>query len=152
MRTPIENLVAQSSIPPYAELFTAYLGSYKDANDPDRGQSFYTVGYIDKDVVKSTGSDVYYTNIDKSNGFWQFPSETFTVNGTASKTPGRTAIADTGTTLALVDDQMLKSIYDAIPGSKLSKENGVSDMMWKEFLRTLLTFCQGIYLPKEHSS
>lgn len=131
MRTPIENLVAQSTIPPFAELFTAYLGSYKDANDPDRGQSFYTVGFIDKDVVKSTGSEVYYTNIDKSNGFWQFPSDSFTVNGTTSKTPGRTAIADTGTTLLLVDDQTLKTIYDAIPGSKISKEHGVSPITCK---------------------
>lgn len=62
-------MIAQSAIEPNAELFTAYLGSYKDANDPDRGQSFYTFGYIDKDVVKSTGSDVYYTPIDNTNGF-----------------------------------------------------------------------------------
>ncbi|KAK5164931.1 uncharacterized protein LTR77_009596 [Saxophila tyrrhenica] len=124
VRTPVENLVAQSAIPPAAELFTAYLGSYKDANDPDHGQSFYTFGFIDKDVVKSTGSDVYYTPIDNSAGFWQFPSSSYTINGTVTKTAGRTAIADTGTTLALVDDATCKAVYDAIPGSKLSKEVG----------------------------
>ncbi|KAK3054569.1 hypothetical protein LTR09_004298 [Extremus antarcticus] len=124
VRTPVENMVAQSAIATYAELFTAYLGSYKDASDPDRGQSFYTFGYIDKDVVKSTGSDVYYAPVDNSNGFWQFPSSSYTINGTVTKTAGRTAIADTGTSLALVDDATCKAIYDAIPGSKLSKEFG----------------------------
>jgi len=127
VRTPVENMVAQSAIATYAELFTAYLGSYKDASDPDRGQSFYTFGYIDKDVVKSTGSDVYYAPVDNSNGFWQFPSSSYTINGTVTKTAGRTAIADTGTSLALVDDATCKAIYDAIPGSKLSKEFGVSN-------------------------
>ena len=121
----MENMVARSAIPTYAELFTAYLGSYKDANDPDRGQSFYTFGYIDKDVVKFTGNDIYYTPIDNSNGFWQFPSSSYTVNGAVTKTTGRTAIADTGTSLALVDDATCKAIYDTIPGSKLSMDVGV---------------------------
>jgi hypothetical protein len=121
-------MIAQSHLPCNAELFTAYLGSYKDANDPDRGQSFYTFGYIDKDVVKSTGSDVYYIPIDNSHGFWQVENKSFTINGKETKTAGRTAVIDTGTTLALVDDATLKTIYDAIPGSKLSKDVGVCSL------------------------
>jgi hypothetical protein len=47
-KTPVDNMILQSAIPSSAELFTAYLGSYKDKNDPDKGQSFYTFGFIGK--------------------------------------------------------------------------------------------------------
>jgi hypothetical protein len=39
------------------------------------------------------------------------------VNGKTISQTGNTAIADTGTTLALVADATCKAIYDAIPGS-----------------------------------
>lgn len=62
-------MITQSSIQPQAELFTAYLGSYKDKNEPDKGQSFYTFGFIDDDVVKANGGEIYYTAVNSSNGF-----------------------------------------------------------------------------------
>lgn len=37
VQTPVENMISQKDIPANAELFTAYLGSYKDTNDPDKG-------------------------------------------------------------------------------------------------------------------
>ena len=126
VKTPVENIIAQSSIQPQAELFTAYLGSYKDKNDPDKGQSFYTFGFIDDEVVKSTGSEIWYTPVNSSNGFWQFPSTSYSINSAAHPLPGGSAIADTGTSLALVEDQTCKNIYAAIPGSKFSKAYGVS--------------------------
>lgn len=119
-------MILQSAIPSSAELFTAYLGSYKDVNDPDKGESFYTFGYIDEDVVKSTNSDIYYTPVDNKNGFWQFKSTSYSINGHVHNVPGESAIADTGTTLALISDQACKSIYAAIPGAKFSKSQGVS--------------------------
>ena len=69
VKTTVENMILQSSIQAQCELFTAYLGSWKDANEPEKGQSFYTFGFIDDDVVKSTGNSIYYTPIDNSNGF-----------------------------------------------------------------------------------
>ena len=42
--TPVENMITQKDIPSTAELFTANLGSWRDADDPDEGQSFYTFG------------------------------------------------------------------------------------------------------------
>ena len=117
-KTPVENMIAQSDIPADQELFTAYLGSYKDANDPDKGESFYTFGYIDQDVLKTAGvTEPYYTPVDNSQGFWMFNSTSATVNGKTVDQSGNTAIADTGTTLALVSDATCKAIYDAIPGS-----------------------------------
>jgi hypothetical protein len=117
VQTPVENMITQTDIPKDAELFTAYLGSWKDANDADKGESFYTFGYIDQPTVTKSGTDIYYTPVDNSQGFWTVDSTSATVNGTSVDQSGNTAIIDTGTTLALVADATCKAIYDAIPGS-----------------------------------
>lgn len=117
-KTPVDNMIAQADIPAEQELFTAYLGSWRDTNDPDKGESFYTFGYIDQDVLKAANvTEPYYTPVDNSQGFWMFNSASATVNGKTITRSGNTAIADTGTTLALIDDATCKAIYDAIPGS-----------------------------------
>ena len=46
-----------------------------------------------------------------------FDSTSATVNGKSINRTGNTAIADTGTTLALGDDATCTAIYDVIPGS-----------------------------------
>jgi len=117
VQTPVENMITQQDIPKNAELFTVNLGSWRDAQDPDKGASFYTFGYIDQDVVTASGQEISYTPIDNSQGFWQFSSTSATVNGTTVDQSGNSAIADTGTTLALVSDATCKAIYDAIPGA-----------------------------------
>ncbi|KAJ9256771.1 hypothetical protein DTO207G8_2374 [Paecilomyces variotii] len=121
VKTPVENMIAEDEIPQSAELFTANLGSWRDKNDPDKGESFYTFGYIDQDVVK--GQEIYYTPVDNSQGFWQFDSTSATVNGKTITRSGNKAIADTGTTLALLDDETVKAIYDAIPGASYDSES-----------------------------
>jgi hypothetical protein len=93
------------------------LGSWRDANDPDKGESFYTFGYIDQDTVTASGQQIAYTPVDNSQGFWMFDSTSATVNGQTINQAGNTAIADTGTTLALVADATCKAIYDQIPNS-----------------------------------
>ncbi|KFY15088.1 hypothetical protein V492_02239 [Pseudogymnoascus sp. VKM F-4246] len=115
--TPVANMIAQANIPKSAELFTAYLGSWRDADDEDGGESFYTFGYIDEETVKKSGEDIYWTNVDNSQGFWMFASPSATVNGSIVQRSGNTAIADTGTTLALVSDEVCRAVYDAIPGA-----------------------------------
>lgn len=116
--TPVDNMISQNDIKPGEELFTAYLGSWRDTGDADKGESFYTFGYIDQAVLKAAGvTEPYYTPVDNSQGFWSFASASATVNGTTVDRSGNTAIADTGTTLALIDDATCKAIYDAIPGS-----------------------------------
>lgn len=117
VQTPVQNMITQQDIPQTAEIFTANLGSWRDANDPDKGESFYTFGYIDQATVSASGQDVYYTPVDNSQGFWMFDSSSASVNSTTVDQSGNTAIADTGTTLALVADATCKAIYDAIPGS-----------------------------------
>ena len=116
--TPVENMISQSDISASEELFTANLGSWRDANDPDGGESFYTFGYIDQAPLQAAGvTEPYYTPVDKSQGFWMFASASASVNGQTVDRTGNTAIADTGTTLALVDDATCKAIYAAIPGA-----------------------------------
>jgi hypothetical protein len=115
--TPVENMITEKDIPASAELFTAKLGSWRDANEPDKGESFYTFGFIDDATVKASGAQIAYAPVDNSQGFWMFESTSATVNGTSVAQSGNTAIADTGTTLALVSDNTCKAIYDAIPGS-----------------------------------
>ena len=112
-------MIAQGDIPESQELFTCYIGSYKDANDPDHGQSFYTFGKIDDDVVQATGGQISYTPVDASSGFWSFASESMTINGKKIPLTGNTAIADTGTTLMIIQDELVAQIYSTIPGAKL---------------------------------
>ena len=114
---PVENMISQSDIPSSSALFTAKLGSWRDADEPDKGASFYTFGFIDQETVKAAGEDVHYTPVDNSQGFWMFNSTSATVNDKTIPRSGNTAIADTGTTLALVDDSTCQAIYDAIEGA-----------------------------------
>jgi len=123
VKTPVENMITQSDIPKSASLFTAKLGSWRDTNEPDKGDSFYTFGFIDQDTVKASGEDIYYTPVDNSQGFWMFNSTSATVNGKSITRSGNKAIADTGTTLALVDDSTCQAIYDAIPGAQYDDES-----------------------------
>jgi hypothetical protein len=111
--TPVENMSAQEDIPKDAELFTAFLAN-------ESGDSFYTFGYIDQDAL--AGQTPSYTPVDNSQGFWMFDSASASINGKAIKRSGNTAIADTGTTLALIDDATLEQIYAAIPGAKQSSQ------------------------------
>lgn len=120
VQTPVENMISQNDIPKTSELFTAKLGSVKDINDPDKGESFYTFGYIDQEALG--GQAPYYTPIDKSQGFWTFDSASAVVAGTTIARSGNTAIADTGTTLALIDDKTCEAIYKAIPGGKYDSQ------------------------------
>ncbi|KIW36940.1 hypothetical protein, variant [Exophiala oligosperma] len=113
VKTPVENMIAQDDIPQNAELFTCYLGSIKDANE----ESFYTFGEIDQSVVPS-GSQVAYTPVDNSQGFWMFDSTSAKVNGRTIQLSGNKAIADTGTTLLLTSDEVCQAVYSAIPGAK----------------------------------
>ncbi|EXJ94865.1 hypothetical protein A1O1_03263 [Capronia coronata CBS 617.96] len=122
VHTPLENMILQQDIPASQELFTCYLGSYKDKNDPDHGQSFYTFGGIDEGVVQSSGQPISYTPIDNSEGFWMFSSPSVVINGVAIELPNNQAIADTGTTLMLVTDQICDQIYGAIDGAEYSED------------------------------
>src|SRR5438045_8849974 len=60
----------------------------------------------------------FYTPIIDKSGFWKIRSTTAYVNGQKIDRSGNTAIADTGTTLCLVDKALCEAIYAQVPGSK----------------------------------
>ena len=84
-------MIAQGDIPSNAQLFTAYLGSVKDVNDPDQGKSFYTFGFIDQATVTATDSSISYAPVDNSNGFWKVASSGYIVGSQTYSTNGGTA-------------------------------------------------------------
>jgi len=127
VNTLVENMIAQSDIPKNTELFTAYLGSTAVGGSSSAGSSssedatsFYTFGYIDQDALD--GQKPSYTPVDSSQGFWTFDSASAKVGSKTVKRSGNTAIADTGTTLALVGDDLCEAVYGAIKGAKQSSQ------------------------------
>ncbi|KAL5113137.1 hypothetical protein ACEQ8H_008998 [Pleosporales sp. CAS-2024a] len=115
--TLVANAISQGII--QSQLFTAYLGSWRDANEADKGESFYTFGYIDHDILKAAdATEPNYADVDSSQGFWQIQSTSATVNGQTITRSKNTAIMDTGTTLCLVEDSLVEAVYKAILGSK----------------------------------
>jgi hypothetical protein len=118
--TPVDNMISQGDIPAGAELFTSAFYSDRDAGT----ESFFTFGWVDEALVASSGQEVQWIEIDNSMGFWQFPSTSVQVNGKTVKLSGNTAIADTGTTLALVSDTVCEALYGAIPGATYDSSNG----------------------------
>ncbi|KAJ5250266.1 hypothetical protein N7489_000676 [Penicillium chrysogenum] len=74
----------------------------------------YDFGYIDK--KKFTGS-LTYTDVDNSQGFWSFTADSYKV-GTGSAGPSIEGIADTGTTLLLLDDGVVSDYYKKVDGAK----------------------------------
>ena len=111
--TPPENLVIQHNFPAKKQVFTAYLSSYRDAADRDH-KSFYTFGFIDKKALG--GQTIHYADVDNSQGLWQFPSTTLSVGDRQIALFDNTAVADTASSLALIDDSVAGAIYAAIPG------------------------------------
>ncbi|KAI4687809.1 uncharacterized protein J4E88_003400 [Alternaria novae-zelandiae] len=121
-KTPVDNIIAQKSAK--EQLFTAYLGSWRDTNEADKGESFYTFGFIDQAVLTASGaSSPNYAPVDSSQGFWQIASTSATINGQTVDRSSNTSIMDTGTTLCLVDDALVDAVYKAIPGAKYDQSN-----------------------------
>jgi hypothetical protein len=65
--------------------------------------------------MKAAGAaEPNYADVDSS----QIQSTSATINGQTVQRSGNTSIMDTGTTLCLVDDNLVEAVYKAIPGSK----------------------------------
>ncbi|KAI0442717.1 aspartic peptidase domain-containing protein [Xylaria telfairii] len=83
----------------------------------------YEFGRID--TSKFTG-DMTFVDIDNSQGFWQFTSDSFSVDGGKAQTSvaGNQAIADTGTTLLLADPAVATAYYGQVQGAKNDQQQG----------------------------
>lgn len=76
----------------------------------------YDFGYIDDS--KYSGS-IVYVPVDSSQGFWQFTADGYSVDG-QSTSSSLSAIADTGTSLILIDDSVVSAYYDQVSGAQNS--------------------------------
>ena len=72
-------------------------------------------GYIDDELVGD--QKVHYANV-VSDKWWTYASVTLTVGDEKYDRPGNVAIPDTGTSLALLADDLCEKIYAKIPGAK----------------------------------
>ncbi|KUJ09232.1 acid protease [Mollisia scopiformis] len=102
---------AQSSLD--SPLFAAYL--------PNNADGAYDFGYTDDS--KYSG-DITYTDVDSSNGFWEYPSTSYKVGSTTHSQSGYTGISDTGTTLILMGDSAVTAYYDQVSGSSYDSSQG----------------------------
>lgn len=117
--TPVENMITQQDIPKESELFTSAFYSDRDSSK----ESFFTFGYIDQDLLTSLGEEIHYSPVDNSQGFWTVKSESYSINGDKKSRSGNTAIVDTGTTLALLSDDVVDALYAKIPGASYDDSN-----------------------------
>ena len=81
----------------------------------------YDFGFIDSS--KHTGS-ITYVDIDNSNGFWEFTGSGYAVGSGSFQSTSIDAIADTGTTLLLLDDDIVEAYYDQVSGSSYDNSQG----------------------------
>ena len=81
----------------------------------------YNFGYIDSSEY--TG-DITYTAVDNSQGFWGFTSSGYTVGSGSAVTESIPAIADTGTSLLLLPDDVISAYYGQVSGSSNSQTDG----------------------------
>lgn len=68
----------------------------------------YNFGYIDTSVAKGP---VAYTPVDNSQGFWEFTATGYAVGSGKLNRNSIDGIADTGTTLLLLDDDVVNAYY-----------------------------------------
>jgi hypothetical protein len=81
----------------------------------------YDFGFIDSS--KYTGS-IAYTDIDTSNGFWEFTGTGYAIGTASFESSSIDAIADTGTTLLLLDDSIVEAYYKKVYGASYDDSQG----------------------------
>jgi aspergillopepsin I len=81
----------------------------------------YDFGFIDDS--KYTGT-LAYADVDNSQGFWQFTADGYSVGDSGSGGSSFSTIADTGTTLVLLDDDVVSDYYSQVDGAENSSSDG----------------------------
>ncbi|KAL8796279.1 MAG: hypothetical protein Q9195_001394 [Heterodermia aff. obscurata] len=82
-----------------------------------------TYGFGTIDDSAHTG-DIAYVPVDSSQGFWSFTSSGYAIGDGAVNSNSIDAIADTGTTLLLIDDAIVSAYYQGVSGAKNDQSQG----------------------------
>lgn len=80
----------------------------------------YDFGFVDDS--KYTG-DLDYTDVDNSRGFWMFNANGYAI-GDSSKSTSLDGIADTGTTLLMLPDNVVSAYYAQVDGAQMDEQQG----------------------------
>lgn len=92
------------------------------ANLKDSSAGSYTFGEIDSSQY--TGS-IHYTDVDNSQGFWSWTPASYSIGGSSSACQTCSpSIADTGTSLLLVDEEIVKAFYAQVNGAQYDSTQG----------------------------
>lgn len=82
----------------------------------------YEFGKLDSSKYQG---ELHTTPIDNSRGFWEFSSSTYSIGGKDTQNYNASpAIADTGTSLMMVDDAVAKAYYAQIEGATMNDQAG----------------------------
>ncbi|KAI5273394.1 acid protease [Aureobasidium subglaciale] len=109
-KTFFDNIMSELAQP----VFTAAL-------DLD-GSGTYEFGTIDSS--KFTG-DLMFTNVNASSGFWQIDSNSYSIGGrTYQRSSATPAIVDTGTSLLLLDPEVVRAYYAQVSSAKYDSTVG----------------------------
>jgi aspergillopepsin I len=80
----------------------------------------YDFGIIDS---KKYSGDIVYTDVDSSDGYWAFTSPSYKVGNKVHKHSAK-AIADTGTSLLLLEDAVVDTYYKSVKGAAYDDDEG----------------------------
>lgn len=108
-KTFFDNVISDLSQP----VFTAQLRGDAEGS--------YEFGNID---TSSFTGELNVIPIDSTNGFWEFESSSATINNNVVQISGGRAIADTGTSLMLVSDDLLQAYWGNVDGATLNDQVG----------------------------
>ncbi|KAL7944185.1 putative aspartate protease [Trichoderma barbatum] len=75
----------------------------------------YNFGFIDTTLAKGP---IAYTPADGSEGYWGFTATGYSVGGAKLNRNSITGIADTGTTLLLLDDDVVNAYYNNVDSAR----------------------------------
>ena len=81
----------------------------------------YDFGFIDSS--KYTG-DITYVPVSTSQGFWEFTADGYAVGTGQVSSTSIDGIADTGTTLLLLDDSIVSDYYGQVDGASYDSSQG----------------------------
>ena len=81
----------------------------------------YNFGYLDNSEY--TG-DITYTAVDNSQGFWGFTCSGYTIGSGSAVSENIASIADTGTSLLLLPDDVVAAYYGQVDGAENNQQQG----------------------------
>ncbi|KAI9826948.1 MAG: Type I transmembrane sorting receptor [Phylliscum demangeonii] len=81
----------------------------------------YDFGFIDSKRYKGP---IAYSPVDSRQGFWAFSSSGYQIGSGTFKTKSLPGIADTGTTLLIIEDGIAQQYYASVPGAQNDPNQG----------------------------